>query len=444
MNMKEKMNMKKLSILLASGFIGMSGLMTSCSEDYPGPDPVDVTANYSNKHLSHANLVLNYSGEELFGKSIDFSTVKGENANITLYDILPGEAVVSLTNVPLSGTTNEYTFSGDAAGANTNIQFHYDGKVEKGHLIFNLTDIQTAGSTQWAENYLLSEITKSSNETIGAEVPVTGAGFVDTKMAEGADSDYNVFLRSTLAYFLPQFLHSVTLKADGNIQVEYSTGPIMIDGKVPDMEAEGAMMEIVQFIFSKLLGGGVTNEDVTAVIKDRTFYTSPTNLVYWYPKDNQVRIKLNLPAIITLVMKGQGKMIDENLLSSLTDIILKMDPIQLKGILIKINGTLQNSIISFITNLNDKTFNTFFEWITTGIPINIEKVDGHTHLYLDKATLQPILDMSPSLVPIIINMLPESTDDFSKMMLESLLNQFADAWSNAQKFNIGLDLVISE
>ena len=121
-----------------------------------------------------------------------------------------------------------------------------------------------------------------------------------------------------------------------------------------------------------------------------------------------------------------------------------MDPIQLKGILIKINGTLQNSIISFITNLNDKTFNTFFEWITTGIPMNIEKVDGHTHLYLDKATLQPILDMIPSLVPIIINMLPESTDDFSKMMLESLLNQFADAWSNAQKFNIGLDLVISE
>ena len=218
----------------------------------------------------------------------------------------------------------------------------------------------------------------------------------------------------------------------------------MIDGKVPDMEAEGAMMEIVQFIFSKLLGGGVTNEDVTAVIKDRTFYTSPTNLVYWYPKDNQVRIKLNLPAIITLAMKGQGKMIDENLLSSLTDIILKMDPIQLKGILIKINGTLQNSIISFITNLDDKTFNTFFEWITIGIPMNMEKVDGHTHLYLDKATLQPILDMIPSLVPIIINMLPESTDDFSKMMLEGLLNQFADAWSNAQKFNIGLDLVLSE
>lgn len=442
--MKEKMNMKKLSILFLSGFIGMSGLMTSCSEDYPGPDPVDVTANYSNKHLSHANLVLNYSGEELFGKSIDFSTVKGKNANITLYDILPGEAVLSLTNVPLSGTSNEYTFSGDAVGTNTNIQFHYDGKVEKGHLIFNLTNVETAGSTQWAENYLFSEITKSSNETIGSEIPVTGAGFVDTKMAESSDSDYNVFLRSTLAYFLPQFLHSVTLKADGNIQAEYSTGPIMIDGKVPDMEAEEAMGEVIEFIFAKLLAGGVTNEDVTAVIKDRTYYTSPTNLVYWYPLNNQVRIKLNLPAIITLTLKGQGKVIDENLLSSLTDIILKMDPTQLKGILIKINGTLQNSIISFITNLDDKTFNTFFEWITIGIPMNIEEVDGHTHLYLDKATMQPILDMIPSLVPMIINMLPDSTAEYLKTMLESMLNQFVNDWRNAQKFNIGLDLVISE
>lgn len=444
MNMKEKMNMKKLSILFVSGIIGMSSLITSCSEDYPGPDPVDVTANYSNKHLSHANLVLNYSGEELFGKSIDFSTVKGKNANITLYDILPGEAVLSLTNVPLSGTSNEYIFSGDAVGTNANIQFHYDGKVEKGHLIFNLTNVETAGSTQWAENYLLSEITKSSNETIGSEVPVTGAGFVDTKMAEGSDSDYNVFLRSTLAYFLPQFLHSVTLKADGNIQAEYSTGPIMIDGKVPDMEAEEAMGEVIEFIFAKLLAGGVTNEDVTAVIKDRTYYTSPTNLVYWYPLNNQVRIKLNLPAIITLTLKGQGKVIDENLLSSLTDIILKMDPTQLKGILIKINGTLQNSIISFITNLDDKTFNTFFEWITIGIPMNIEEVDGHTHLYLDKATMQPILDMIPSLVPMIINMLPDSTAEYLKTMLESMLNQFVNDWRNAQKFNIGLDLVISE
>ena len=42
MNMKEIKNMKKLSILFISSLIGTAGLMTSCSEDYPGPDPVEI------------------------------------------------------------------------------------------------------------------------------------------------------------------------------------------------------------------------------------------------------------------------------------------------------------------------------------------------------------------------------------------------------------------
>ena len=76
MNMKEIKNMKKLSILFISSLIGTAGLMTSCSEDYPGPDPVDVTANYSNKYLSKSNLTLTYDGDEMTGKAVDFSTVK--------------------------------------------------------------------------------------------------------------------------------------------------------------------------------------------------------------------------------------------------------------------------------------------------------------------------------------------------------------------------------
>ena len=89
MNMKEIKNMKKLSILFISSLIGTAGLMTSCSEDYPGPDPVDVTANYSNKYLSKSNLTLTYDGDEMTGKAVDFSTVKGETANVTFYNVLP-------------------------------------------------------------------------------------------------------------------------------------------------------------------------------------------------------------------------------------------------------------------------------------------------------------------------------------------------------------------
>ena len=46
--------MKKLSILLISCLTGVSAFLTSCSEDHYGPEPVDVTANYSNK-LSNPN-----------------------------------------------------------------------------------------------------------------------------------------------------------------------------------------------------------------------------------------------------------------------------------------------------------------------------------------------------------------------------------------------------
>lgn len=437
--------MKKISLIICLFFTGMTGILTSCSEDYPGPDPVDVTANYSNKFSNpNPNLTLTYSEENLTGKSIDFSTVKGETANILLYDILPGEKALTIQNVPLTGTDSEYAFSGTATGTNTGIQFHYDGKVKKGHLTFNLTDIQTAGASQWANKYHFSDITKAmSEEYEDTEILVTGAGFVDTKMPEGV-TNYNSLLRSALAYFLPQVLNTVTLKADGNILVEYSTDALMINGKVPNMEEEGAMMEIVEFLITKLMIGGVTNEDVNAVTKDRVYLPSPTHLAYWYPADDQVRIKLNLPAVIALAMERQGQKVDENLLATLTNIIFTIKPAELKSILIKINETLQNSAISFIIGLDDTTFNTFCEWITIGIPMNIDRIDGHTHLYLDIVALQPILDMLPDLIPVITNLLPESLDEYSKKMLESILTNFFTDWSTAQKFNLGLDLVPNE
>lgn len=76
--------MKKISLIISLIFTSVTGILTSCSEDYPGPDPVDVTANYSNKFSNpNPTLTLVYNGENMTGKSVDFSTVKGETANLT-------------------------------------------------------------------------------------------------------------------------------------------------------------------------------------------------------------------------------------------------------------------------------------------------------------------------------------------------------------------------
>ena len=52
--------MKKISLIISLIFTSVTGILTSCSEDYPGPDPVDVTANYSNK-FSNPNPTLTLS-----------------------------------------------------------------------------------------------------------------------------------------------------------------------------------------------------------------------------------------------------------------------------------------------------------------------------------------------------------------------------------------------
>lgn len=69
--------MKKISLIISLIFTSVTGILTSCSEDYPGPDPVDVTANYSNKFSNpNPTLTLVYNGENMTGKSVDFSTVR--------------------------------------------------------------------------------------------------------------------------------------------------------------------------------------------------------------------------------------------------------------------------------------------------------------------------------------------------------------------------------
>lgn len=92
--------MKKISILLISCLAVASAFLTSCDNDHYGPEPIDVTANYSNKLSNpNPNLILTYNGETMIGKSVDFSTVTGETAIINLYDILPGEKEVKIMSI---------------------------------------------------------------------------------------------------------------------------------------------------------------------------------------------------------------------------------------------------------------------------------------------------------------------------------------------------------
>lgn len=463
MNMKEKMNMKKLSILFVSGFIGMSSLMTSCSEDYPGPDPVDVTANYSNKFSNpNPNLSLYYSGDAITGKSVDFSTVKGETATITLYDILPGEEALKLVNIPIHGDADGYSFTGYGVGATTQSTFNYEGRVVKGQLSLSLTNVMMANAGTWANSYNLAEVTTGTKRIIVSEDVMVDQNWktiykwsdepnklltaacyasMDAELSEEGQmaSELNGVLQAALGYILPQVLQNVKLEADGNIIANYSTDPLYgFDFSEEHMsESLGLIFGFLSGILTKDMVDAATNPEI------RSYAPSPKRLAYWFHQDGHLILKLDLPNVISQVAKSSGKTIDPLLLQTVTDVILQMDAMKLKNLLNTINQKLDNQILSILVNMNDTSFKGIFDWLATGITMNVIAKDGHTCIYLDKDGLTPLFKLCPDLMPIIENLIP--ADMQMRELIIGIVQQILTEWPEyclkAKAFNIGLDFV---
>lgn len=454
--------MKKISILLIISFISTACLLTSCSEDYPGPDPVDVTANYSNKFSNpNSNLSLYYSGEEMLGKSVDFSTVKGETANITLYDIIPGEETLKLVSIPLIGNDTSYSFSGNGTGNVTGATFNYNGYVEKGKLTINLTNIKMGNSSQWAHSYQMSELTYGTKKypvrnketglyEWGEEANKLTTTALYTDMDINLQVDNAVFLYATITdvikgfggYMIAQLLQSVDITSNGNIVAYYTTDEVQIgELKISeiDMNNKEAMSQLMTFIMQKLyfpveMGGGFTAADIEAVTTGRHYTSSSQGLAYWYSKDGLFYIKLNIPAIIVKSMQDKGKNVDYNLINTVTDALLKSNPSQLQSVLITINKQLNNPILSLITEIDDKDFQAIFVWIKNGIPMHLDNVNEHTYIYADKSVLTPFINILAKMIPTL-----EAIPTFGELLVASYVKPIIEAWPVIKTVNIGLD-----
>lgn len=458
--------MKKLSIFLFGSLLCLTvPFITSCDEDYPGPDPVEVTANYSNKFTnSNPNLFLTYNGESIVGKSIDFSTVKGKTATITLYDILPGEKTLKLSNIPLYGDEESYTFKGNGIANATLSTFDYEGRVVKGKLTLSLTNVKMANAGTWADTYGFAEVTIGTKEVITVDYIfneekveweeiykweevddklLTSACYTYTKPEPSEDGQMAVelsgVLKAALGYILPQLLQKITLEADGNIHATYSTDPLLGFDFSPEH-----MEESIGIIFG-FLGGTLSKEMVDATTNPdvRSYIPSPKGLAYWFQKDGQLVVKLNLPAIISQVAKSKGKNIDPLLLQTITDAILQMDAMKLKALLTTVNQKLDNEILGILININDTSFKGLFNWLATGIPINVTAKDGHTLIYLDKEGITPLFKLFPDLLPLIESLIPADMQmrEFIIGIVEQILTEWPEYCLKAPNFDLGLDLV---
>lgn len=387
--------------------------LASCEETYNDKLfwPGELSQEYGS-YIKPSTLDLTYSGEKLIGKTVNFQTEDSKKGTLTLNDIIPGEKETSF-RINLSEQEDNYTFSGETvscAGATVK----YAGSITPKTMKLDLN--VTMPQNQWIKTYQMSELTRGRgkdvvrNQTTGEyewgesdNQILTAALYtdMDLEMVKDAGSLYatvSVIIKGMGGYLLPQLLKSVTLESDGNITAEYTSDELQLGEQKfseIDMDNPASQQQVINFIMMKLMFNTLSADDITAATQGRNYAESPRGLAFWYLKNDLLYVKLNLPGIISLVMQGQGQTVDAHLIAGIADAILKSNPFLLKTLLGVVSESLDNSLLSMIANMDHQSFQMFFSWIKEGIPMQIEKENGHTHIYLNREALSPLIASSP-------------------------------------------------
>ena len=427
--------------------------LTSCEETYNDKLfwPGELSQEYGS-YIKPSTLDLTYSGEKLIGKTVSFQTEDSKKGTLTLNDIIPGEKETSF-RINLSEQEDNYTFSGETvSGAGATVK--YAGSITPKTMKLDLN--VTMPQNQWIKTYQMSELTRGRgkdvirNQTTGEyewgesdNQILTAALYtdMDLEMVKEAGSLYatvSVIIKGMGGYLLPQLLKSVTLESDGNITAEYTSDELQLGEQKfseIDMDNPASQQQVINFIMMKLMFNTLSADDITAATQGRNYADSPRGLAFWYLKNDLLYVKLNLPSIISLAMQGQGQTVDAHLIAGIADAILKSNPFLLKTLLGVVSESLDNSLLSMIANMDHQSFQMFFSWIKEGIPMQIEKENGHTHIYLNREALSPLIAFIPHLQPVM-----EGIPNFGPMLYNSYLGPLYDNWSIIIQLDLGLDL----
>lgn len=438
---------------------------TSCEETYNDKLfwPGEISREYGS-YIKPYTLDLTYSGEKLIGKTISFKTEDSETGTLTLNDVIPGEASTPINGIQLyeNEEKGNYTFNG------TNITMggatvKYSGSITPKAMKLDIN--VTMPQNKWNKSYDLSNFTKGKKMTIGTNSGeyvwketneiLTGAFYVHMDDVELTQAGSQLFLRmkliqNALCYFIPQLLQTITLQPDGNIIANYTTSPVYI-GKVPinEIDPDKDVATIAMFVM-KFMIGTMSATDINSALANRTWATSPINLLTWSVNNGKLKINLNLPAIISQVTKDSETPIDPGLISGIVEALSKSDAIQLQKLLGTVNAVLGNQYLGIITNMNESNFQQIFYLLTEGITFNVEEEEGHTHLYLTKESTTAFIQLLPQLQPVIENLLPENMANNTtfKNLLGYLMGTNEDSlpilWNAANTIDLGLDLLPQE
>lgn len=424
----------KNKLLFLVMFLGVA-LFSGCSDDDdPMIPPTDLNTTFGE---GETTLNMTYGGSALVGKQVKFNTTDSKTATLTLLDVVPGQAETTINGIQLVEDKDMYKFEGSTSLSRATASqggIAYSGSVKKGELTLNLT-ITMPDNQGWGKAYKLGEYTCGPAEYAGEPFDnwaLSGALYCKW---EGEEEDHYGFmiagmLRVVGAALLPQVVETINLENDGNITANYIEEPNIVFDQ-----------SLLTNIFST---GAPTVEEIQSLIPASGWTKSSKNLAYWFEKDNKIYIKLNIPAIIA--QAGNGK--TDATLSTIISTVLQGDATAIKQ--------LAKGIGMDLSKITDKSINILLDWVKSGIPMNVKNENGHTYIYLDKASVESFMAIYDSgevdedfgdpvmtsdlqelwKVLVAAGMIPEEM-----AAAEMFVGMIAGTWPGTTEFGLGLDLV---
>lgn len=416
----------KKNLLYVLALMATMTFFTACNDDDdPMISPSDLNMTFGSSE--NAQLTLNYGNALLTGKQVKFETTDSQTATLTLADIIPGEPQTIINNIQLVEGQDEYTFSGHTTvtrASATNIE--YSGSIKKGALTLNL-DVTMSDPNQWSKTYGLAELTLGDLDYGAAkprpDVPIAGALYLSWSAPAASGMDLGktnaVAYRGILGAILPQVLKSISLEPDGNISADYSSDAVEFD------------MSMINSLSAAM---------IAELVSKKTWQSSPKNLAFWFEKDGKLYVKLNISAIIAQAMSDKGQTSENGTSTKSTGSTGTAD--QIRALL---------RSLGIDMNTSDKTLITLLDWVSNGIPLNVEVKDGHTYIYLNKEELDMIFaspvssDEDPQyyeksdFCQIINAFSSKIPAEYAGMI--GMVNQIPMQWPNTKEFSLGLDLI---
>ena len=193
-------------------------LLIACNDDddFDGLAPEELNGTYSNKLIAPANgdsLILSYNGNTFIGKDVEFKTDDGKTAHIILKYVLPHDKETTIAGISLTAGSDSYSFSGDAT-ASTGTAFHYQGNIQAGRLVLELSDIMIP------ENRLRTNGTWHIAHENASYYNVDN-GSIQTMIG----MLYNLVGGKLVSNLISSVLDGLTFQADGNIIARYAPLP---------------------------------------------------------------------------------------------------------------------------------------------------------------------------------------------------------------------------